>query len=267
LVSGTRAALPVGTASVNFLISVFNISEGDTIDLTLDDIHLEKSPFPTPYFDGSTSDSENANTYAWTGAANASTSMRAASRLRIPLPTDLAPAMTVATRFSPLWGATGATGEKILFTFADGNIVLEASNNTILFNYNGADGSAGTGAQTFSAGSVNSAIARAVRNGTVDLMVDGVAAAQDISAGSPVVAYSSVQIGDYWTEGYSARSYIGPALFSPQRKSDAWTVAMDALLRSSDIDLYKIKRDFMSPGDALFSGLQVDGSKLFIKGS
>jgi len=61
--------------------------------------------------------------------------------------------------------------------------------------------------------------------------------------------------------------YEGPVIISPARKSDAWTTAVDAILRGASIDLFTLKRDYMSPGDALFTGNQADGSNLYVKGS
>lgn len=50
-----------------------DVGTGDTIDITIDDVLIEKSPFLTPYFDGSYADC------SWTGTANASTSTRSHS--------------------------------------------------------------------------------------------------------------------------------------------------------------------------------------------
>lgn len=51
-------------------VSFQDVSANDTLDITIDDVCVERSAVLTPYFDGSYPDC------AWTGVANASTSVR-----------------------------------------------------------------------------------------------------------------------------------------------------------------------------------------------
>jgi len=69
-VSVSMDALPANTSRVSFWITVGSLAAGDSYDLTIDDVLIEKSPVLLPYFDGSTPSA------AWTGTANASTSTK-----------------------------------------------------------------------------------------------------------------------------------------------------------------------------------------------
>jgi hypothetical protein len=64
----TTSALPALTAEVLFNVA-FTVGSGDTIDVTFDDVLIEKSSILNPYFDGSSPGS------SWAGTANASTSI------------------------------------------------------------------------------------------------------------------------------------------------------------------------------------------------
>ena len=62
---------PAGLWGLNISLECYGIDNGDTYDITIDDVLVEKAAALTAYFDGSTNEH-----CAWTGATNASTSTR-----------------------------------------------------------------------------------------------------------------------------------------------------------------------------------------------
>lgn len=67
--SMTTAVAPAGTSTLRAGLYIYNISEGDTIDITIDDVVITKTPYATAYFDGS-----SGTGYSWASTANASVS-------------------------------------------------------------------------------------------------------------------------------------------------------------------------------------------------
>jgi hypothetical protein len=142
-------------------------------------VMVEKSSVLTPYFDGTYPDC------AWTGAANASTSTRAASVLTMPAQLIGSRTLGVGFRFSPLWAANDNLAHP-LFSFLAGETVVariyKHTDNTICVT--ATDGSVSTtiasAAQSFAAGSLNTLVASIgdntlalTLNGTVVTLVQG----------------------------------------------------------------------------------------------
>ena len=252
--------VPALATKIRFGVSALgNFSEGDVVELSYDSVLVEKSSVLTPYFDGSTADSLNASTYAWTGTENASTSTRAASVLSIPSPWATVPAAgTIAGRGSPLGVNTAYTSEVIAGLFNGATALVEMGHKAGKRNFK--VGTEATSTATFSAGSVNCSVGRWDAAGTY-LTFNGTAA----SAGAAPTTGGAIALIKIGPQG---AYYLGPKLFSAAKKSDAWVTAVDALLRGtiSEDTMKTLKATYMDPGDALFTGLQRDGSNLYVRG-
>jgi hypothetical protein len=271
----SSGVIPADVAKTGLWVPLEGINEGDVIELLLDDSQIEKSPFPTPYFDGSTSDSLNANTYAWTGAANASTSTRAGSDLYLPFSFGSS-AYTIAARYIGLWSTHDGRGHEIATAFKGSDpshslsLVKHSDNNMYGIPSDGTHNPlTNVSMENSAAGTIHTAMTSGTWGGTAVTSHDGISGVVvDISSvnqpGLDFLSLSGISTG---ITSVVCDSYLGPVLISPQRKSDAWTVAMDALLRGESVDISRIKRDFMSPGDALFTGREIDGSHLYVKGA
>lgn len=250
-ISLTTQALPANTSRVRLYLIMDGVSEGDALDLTIDDVLIEKSPFPTPYFDGNTHDC------AWTGTPNASTSTRTKSVLVDTVASGwLNTAATIAIRFTPLFASTNTAAFK-LFTFRD----LAGTANTLGLDYNNmnwrvlATGTGtdilSSGALSFAAGSTHHLVMRSTQGGagTLDLNHDGTSVTQ-IEQTKTLAGGTALAIGNYVGD-YQAAGYLGPAIVSPTRKSDSWVTAIQANSGAAYSDPLRLWRDFMSAGDLL----------------
>lgn len=274
-ISFTTTAAPALTSRLWAALFLYSIVENDTIDITFDDVLVEKSSVLTPYFDGSTTDSLNASTYAWTGTANASTSTRAASHLRfsgISLfeSTDYG---TIAARITPIFALNDNIQHVLskLRTSGDSSRVTisKGSGNTwgITFTDGTDSVSIDSAGVTGGLGVANSLVGRWDANATLDLMWGGSAAGQVACANTDAVATTKLWINPDGDIATPMHAYLGPIIMSRTRKPDAWVTAVDAYLRGSSISIDYIKKTFMAPGDILFTGRQSDGSNIYVKGS
>jgi len=269
--SATPAAAVAGDTTIALRLARIDInSDSAVIDVTIDDVLLEKSAVLTPYFDGSTADSLNANTYAWTGAANASTSTRAASvvKLTTGLPAGLATAGTIAMRFSTLGTDPSFHGNLFSAKSASAIVIDPWGWPVSMWYLDSLGAEAGQGrasvASALAVGVAKSWIGRWTQgvSGTLDLMVSGVAANQAVQT------QTLAAITELWLNGTADQNtYRGPVLISSQRKSDAWTTAADAILCTAAYpDVIDLARRFCDqPGDAIYTGTQDEGSKIYVK--
>lgn len=189
---------------------------------------LEKSPFPTPYFDGNTHDC------AWTGTPNASTSTRTVSSLILPSPwTTLPAAGTIAARCIPLGANTAYSTEALcgLYEGATGRAVLGHKGGKHNMNV----GTDSTSAVTFSAASTNVSIGRWDAAGTY-LHFNGAAA----TAGAAPTTGGALDRIAFGTAAY----YQGPVVVSSACLTAAEAVLLDAVMRSGNaVDVYRFFRD------------------------
>ena len=251
--------MPAGTTGVQIYITISGIGTGDAADITIDDLLIEKSSVLTPYFSGSTSDSLNVSTYAWSGATDASTSTRDASVLAIPSPWATVPsAGTIAGRGIPL-GANTAYTTEVLTGLYDG-ATLRTGLNHKAGKRNMYVTAESTSAAAFTAGTVNSSIGRWNAAGTY-LHFNGTAAT-DGAAPTTGGALTHVKIG------VSGAYYLGPKLYLARCLSATEAVTLDGILRGTvdDNTLMTLKNDWLRSGDFMFTGRQRDGSQLFVKG-
>jgi hypothetical protein len=193
---------------------------------------VEKSAVLTPYFDGSTHDC------VWTGAANASTSTRAGSDLQVStgLPSGLQTAGTFAGRLVPLWAANDGAFHScgILWADANGSISFyKASTNfwTVSCRGGGASNTTTISAGASAAGTAHVVTARWTQGGagTIDLMVDGTAAAQGAQA-KTLAAPTTFYIGRYQDGTQPVQAYLGPIAVCPARITDAETALLSTML-------------------------------------
>lgn len=262
--------LPANTSKIYLRMQWNGHAEGTVIDLAFDDFQIEKSPFPTPYFDGYTVDGNNS--CAWTGAANASTSTRAVSDLQFA-PGGLSVCQsfgTIAMRYSPLIAADASPAFQTYAQFDKSGTARTYldSGGALANSYRmGAGGqSASAASQTFGAGSTQCVVGRWSRTGpTIDLNVNGVDASQVTTAWSADPgAIDILRVG--YGNGRASNAYEGPLLLSPTRKPDAWVTAIQANSGAAYSDINRLKREFMAPGDALWVGNEGD-INLWVKGS
>jgi hypothetical protein len=249
----TFTAAPADTSRARIGIAFENsISEGDTIDITIDDVLIEKSSVLTPYFDGTYP------TCAWTDAANASTSTRTASSLIDAAGAYVADAAgTIALRFVPLWaGNDGALHELLSIRdagdTADAVRIYKDTDNKVKLRLAGAGTKTiDSAAQSFAIGSSHVLVAR-WNNGdetgpVLNLNLDGtdvaeVANDQTITVGKIVVGAGATNVG---------ASYEGPELFAPTYKADAWVTAIQASSGAAYNNLHVLWNTYCASGDLL----------------
>jgi hypothetical protein len=222
--------------------SYINVTEwhaGDSIDIVFDELQIEKSSILTPYFSGDSPDC------SWSGAANASTSVRAASVLVYPSLNSLGfgSALTLAMSATPLTGPSVYVGylDSSATGYSDWDFLLHHSQtyggphlaiNRIAANQILAKPT------TSVPGTAWSWVGRVVGGSMMDLMVDGSAAAQAATAITPTFANPT-------RVGLGASAYIGPVALCPSRITDLETAQLDAMLTAGarGIDLFKWFKD------------------------
>lgn len=255
--SFTSPALGATSSRLTFMLLISSIGTGDTIDITIDDVLIEKSSVLTPYFDGSYPDC------AWTGTAHASTSTRAASALTVPIGGSFGTTGvgTVALRaaaiyassggvpqYAPLAGMYKASGAVTNRKFVYSRTDLETA---VIEGYDGTHNPAASVSDAFAVGSPRTIIGRF--SGTkLDIMVNGTAGAQadDTLTVSGIDTLSlgafAAFAGAWATSAFANATYIGPLAISPSRITDAQTVIVDAGLTAgwTGLDLFRAFRDW-----------------------
>lgn len=267
--SVTRAALPALTDSVIVYVAPMGFVAGIHMDVVVDRACVTKSSYPTPYFDGDTVDDNDS--CAWTGDANESTSTRDGSSLVFTTADgfpDLGTLGTIAGTFAiPVAGDVSSWNYPYTCGPGSASTVLKDS----LFGvrgqrYNGST-QKGTGfisTETWAADSRHSFVHRFPDNGTQQFNLDGTDASSVAQAGSYqtflelYIGAASGQIG--------SNIHVGNLLFSPSTKPNAWVTAIQANSGAAFGNVYRLKREFMAPGDALWIGGEND-NKLWTKGA
>jgi hypothetical protein len=201
------------------------------VDYTVDNLMVEKSPGPTPYFDGSYS----AYACSWSGTAHASTSTRTSTASYASLPTSFTgAAATIGCRFTPFW-AGPASG---YYPYPLGIVSADNNSHFDIWQY----GNTGWGAvvrfqstttygnvvnTAFAANSMHTMIARLGAT-TIDFSLDGTSATQKAHAltGS---ALTKLQLGG------GAPTFLSPGVFSgefasPYLISDAEHTVLSSML-------------------------------------
>jgi hypothetical protein len=214
-----------------------SISEGDTIDITIDDVQIEKSSILTPYGDGSYPG------WKWgtdgLGTPHASVSVREVSALTIPAALG-AVGFTIAGRFSPLWAANNGLAHNLLTLYAGADAratVYKHTDNKVYASVtDGTDTvTSASAAQTFAVGTVNRFVARGTWAGTVDLNLNGTDATQGDAAAVAAQTITSVALG-------AESHYEGPLLFSLTNwaASDVTTIQANAgAMYASPVSMFK----------------------------
>jgi hypothetical protein len=217
-------------------------SENDVIDISVRKPMISKSSILTPYFDGDTPGC------SWSGTANASASVRAASVLA-PNVAGLGVPRTMAFRLVPLFSSTDATTKRFMYVNGGLFYFQHNSGNWVFGMGDGVDTAVRSlSPGTWAAGTGHTVVARPDWNGTLDGNVDGVDITQQNAAPVDPPALSSIHIGG--TNG-TAYAYIGPVLVSSVRKSQAWVDAIQANGGAAYSDPMRLVRDFMAVGDGI----------------
>ncbi len=236
--SKTLAATHADTSRMQIQGWITDIDTGDTIDITIDDVLIEKSSILTPYGDGSYPG------WAWAGTPNASLSNRTVSALTSPIALNAA-GFTIAGRFSPLWAANNSLAHNLLTLYAGADAratVYKHTDNKVYASLT--DGSdtvtSASAAQTFAAGTVNCFVARGTWASTVDLNLNGTDATQGDASAVGAQSLTSVALG-------AAGQYEGPLLFSPVNTPAAYVTAQQATsgaLYSDVVGMVKLARRY-----------------------
>lgn len=261
--------IPAGTVNIGFYpVVMYGSLVGDAVgtgEATVNNILIEKSAFPTPYFDGDTDDSLNESTYAWTGTANASTSTRAKSVLKFDAASNLGPIGTVAIKCSSpypaaspwVWGTASLDGPFMTLTDAGAQTYMTG----------GAGGASGV-AHTNEVDTYYTIVSRwSDADNTADINMTNDDNPNGLDGGQSATVFTNpaTDILEFVPLGRAAT--VGVTLISTQRKSDAWVDAIQANNGAVFDDIARLKRDFMAPGDVLFTGNEVNGSHIYTKGS
>lgn len=263
-------AVPAGsTTAVVTLRRITNAGITGTVDY--DDLKLTKLAYLDPYHDGSTTDLNNS--CAWTGAANASTSTRAASALiaTTGLPAAMHTAGTIAMKVSPtLAAANGIAHDFITLHQAAAAFICLSKDTANKFSLTCCGTTANSvlsAAQSYAANSAHVLVGRWTQGGagTMDLNYDGTNAAQAAQA-KTLVQPTAAYFGTLNDGSLASMAYEGPILISPTRKPDAWVTAIQASSGAAYSDIAGLKKNFMAPGDALWVG-NLNDISLWTKGT
>ena len=222
---GVYAAAPAGTSLVGVCPQFGGIDNGNTIDVTFDDMLISKA-VASPYFDGGYSGC------AWAGAANASTSTRTASSLSYAAPVeDIADEGTVALLWYPDFASTNATVEDYLLS-SDGTGPLRIGRNDIgwVWAAFGTDGSSDIAhlavVPAWAAGNPLHTIVRWDSEVAVDINHEGQDASQVPTSGYAVGWRNLIFPTRAGAGNYSGR--IGLAIVSRTCQTDKWKDALQA---------------------------------------
>jgi hypothetical protein len=245
----------------------FSFAGGTASTIYVTGADVVASPILTPHFDGSYPNC------AWTGTPNESTSTRTKSSLFFAsgLPSALEAAGTIAMRVTGLWPGNIALAQYIwaLAPAAGAATYVRmwksgADNKVYARYYDGHNhDSASDSKAAWAAGEAHNYVVRWAGAATVDLNTDGTSAAQgavDATAG----ALTKLLLGVAQDGSSGTASYIGPALISPERKSDAWVAAIQANGGQAFGNLSQLWQSFMVAGDLLIP-LASDGTA-YLKG-
>jgi hypothetical protein len=200
----------------------------------------------TPYFDGSTNDSLNPSTYAWTGTAHASTSVRAGSVLRYS--SMIGNVGTIAARVIPLGAGNDSMLQVLLGAgTAAGNRLLLLKSNVNVWRLVRDAATLSSAGLSFAGGTAHSLVARWSAS-TLDLTHDGTIVAQGADA-SVYDGTGSISVGVYpYDLTTGPGTYIAAAAFSPSRITDAETAALDTLLTGAGVTGYDVYKFFADRG-------------------
>ena len=192
----------------------------------------------TPYFDGTYPDC------SWSGAANASTSVMAASGLTYNAGTWLVnTAGTIAGRLAPLFAGNDGLWHYLIHSnirlvdidkYGAGNLGIDLT----------ATKDSSVIAAPTAIGAVSSFVGRWANGATLDFRLNGTNAAQD-AAVTAIDALTSINIGTQETPARPCQAYIGPLAISPSRITDAETAYLDAGLTAGwgGLELFRFFRE------------------------
>lgn len=250
---------PALTSLIWARLRIPGVDDGDTFDFTIDDVQIEKSSILTPYFDGSMAGC------SWSGTANASTSVRAISRLEFVYAglTGAGGIGTFAARVVPLFPGTDDTVRSIVgLKWVSGpemrRFGIQHGDTGSYHGFwtgdygGGISGWPKAGAADASAiGTVHTIVSR--KSSTfLDINIDGVDASAVATTEHTGTAPLLVVGGNGDTILYeSSCAYIGPVLISPQRKSDEWVAAIQADSGAAFDDINLLMDTYMEVGDML----------------
>lgn len=250
--STTKTSTTADMSKARILVCVTDIHEGDVVDLTIDDVLIEKSSVLTPYFDGTH------DNCVWTGTANASTSTRTLSTLTYTLPFSSTNRGTVAIQHNPIYASTytGTPGLWYLVMsgfgiwaywgglgywsgqISDGNDWLHG------FIPSGSCTEFGVGQNSPSVYRWDEARCGSAQLGTTVSTLNS--HDMNLATTSKEFKFSPVYTTRFATG--STRNTI----VSPSAKSDSWVTAILANSGAAFNDPMRLWRDFMEPGDVLF---------------
>jgi hypothetical protein len=226
------------TSAVLFGVWSTGHKTGTSLDITIDDVLIEKSAVLTPYFDGTYPDC------AWTGPANASTSTRGASVLQYTtgIPANLNAAGTWACRWTPLFASTTSTEYEVLSTNLKDTVYANWI-GYLISKYSGKMAYDDT--TTFAAGSSHSVVASWSAGAASSGSFDGSAMKNNGASGAATAAITTLAIGMYQSGGYQADAYIGSVAVPPTRITVAEEATLSAMLTAGarGIDLFSFFRD------------------------
>jgi hypothetical protein len=234
-VSLTDAAAGATTDHINVFLLVSGLDSGDSFDITIDDVLIEKSSFLTPYFDGSSPDC------SWSGTANASTSVRALSVMRMATSfTTMPEEVTIAARVIPL-ASQAQAGTDPLFSLWVNNTTrafMRHNYGSLRFANSGEQNVAGGG---FAALSKNTIVGRWDANGQ-DFRWNATDATR-LAVAPLIASVTEFRIAEVL--GVNLQGvYLSEVVLCPSRITDAETALLSTLLTTCNgAELYKFFYD------------------------
>jgi hypothetical protein len=252
--SVTKSAAPATTSKTAGGIRFTGVDAGDVIDISFTAPTRTKTAYPVPYFDGFMT----ANRCSWSGSADASTSVVAASDLRFPVGSLFGAAMTVAARVDALHTAAYQTNDYWLID-TNSKVIFGAGWNsawkaTLVY---GATATIST-TQVWTPGTPKHVVWR-YDGTTMDMNLSGTTIAQVPHALGPPVG-----VGTHFKLSSVLSRQLGTLVLSPTRKPDSWVTAIQANNGAAYDDVARLFFEFMASGDAMVVHANGD-SKLWVK--
>ncbi len=158
---------------------------------------------------------------------------------------------TIAFRFVPQFAGNDNATQRLFYAYVGAydrvRFFKDMANKVNCAITDGTDTvSSLTAAQSWASGTVHYVVGRWTWAATVDVNLDSTNATQGDASAVNAQTCDSIYVGHATVP---APTFIGPAIVSPTRKSDAWVTAIQASSGAAYQSVPRLVRDFLAVGD------------------